>query len=434
MTLQKSDSYKNLSEEQKSAIKLFEQGENLFITGSAGTGKSHLLNYLKQNYSHLGLEITASTGIAATNIGGKTIYSFAGIGLANMPIERIIDNILSKKFSPLRRKIRNISALAIDEISMISAEVFTILDEVFKAVRGSEKPMGGLQMLLFGDFLQLPPINQNSSSVNFCFESEAWKNLDLTTVLLKNSFRQIDQKFVDILNNLRFGKIDRETVEILESRVGAVDKNSAIKPTILTTHNLKAEKINEEEMKKIPKTEIAYEAKYLGKDDKIEFLKRNCLAKDLLKLRAGTQVMMIKNSHQKDGIINGSLGVVVEFSPKKLYPIVEFANGKILTISPEEWLVERFDEEKKQVVIDATMVQVPLIPAWAITIHKSQGLTLDKIFCDLGDVFSPGQVYVALSRARSLCGVFIKSINFAKITSNKKAADFYQKLNPDAIS
>ena len=154
--------------------------------------------------------------------------------------------------------------------------------------------------------------------------------------------------------------------------------------------------------------------KYFGLSAKIDFLKRNCIAPEFLRLKIGAQVMMTKNTYQKEGVINGSLGIVREFSPKKSYPVVEFAGGRLLTISPEEWLVERFDDKKKVVITDAGMTQIPLILAWAMTIHKSQGLTLDKISCDLSDVFSPGQAYVALSRARSLEGVFIEGINFNK--------------------
>jgi hypothetical protein len=157
-------------------------------------------------------------------------------------------------------------------------------------------------------------------------------------------------------------------------------------------------------------------------------LKKNCIAAETLKLKVGAQVMMIKNTYQKEGIINGSLGIVRNFSPKKFYPIVEFVNGKILTIAPEEWLIEKYDEEKRLVVTEAGVNQVPLILAWAMTIHKSQGLTLDKISCDLSDVFSPGQAYVALSRARSLEGIFIESINFNRIATNREAVDFYKSL------
>lgn len=417
-----------LSSQQKSVIDAFEAGKNIFVTGGAGSGKSYLLNFLKRHYGQLGLEVTASTGIAAVNIGGSTIHSWAGIGLANMPVDVIIENILSKKFSRVRRRIKQVRALAIDEISMISAEVFEILDQVFRAVRENNAPMGGVQMLLFGDFLQLPPINRNGQNFNFSFQSESWQGLGLQVFLLEEIFRQSDKKFIKILNNLRFGRLDESDREALNSRLNAQDKNSAIRPTILTTHNVKVEKINQLELQKIPREEISHQAEYFGLPDKIEFIKKNCMAAESLKLKVGAQVMMIKNTYQKDGIINGSLGIVREFSPKKSYPIVEFVNGKILAISPEEWLIERFDDEKKMMITDAGVSQVPLILAWAMTIHKSQGLTLDKISCDLSDVFSPGQAYVALSRARSLEGIFIESINFSRITANREAAEFYKKF------
>lgn len=426
MTITASD-FSLLSTQQKSVIDLFEQGKNILVTGGAGTGKSHLLSFLKRNYAAHGLEVAASTGIAAVNIGGSTIHSWAGIGLANMPVDKIIENLFSAKLSKVRRRIKQTRALAIDEVSMISADILTILDKVFRAVRQNEQPMGGMQLILFGDFLQLPPISRDGNS-NFCFNSETWQSLNLQTFILEQIFRQDDVKFIKVLNNLRFGIVDEEDKEILESRINAKDVNLAIKPTVLTTHNYKVEKINETELKKIPRTEVSYSAQYFGAPERAEFLKKNCLAQETLKLKAGAQVMMIKNTYQKEGIINGSLGIVKEFSSKKNYPVIEFANGKIITVGPEEWLLEKYDEHKKELVSEAGVNQIPLILSWAMTIHKSQGLTLDKISCDLSEVFSPGQIYVALSRARSLNGVFIESINFKKITSNRDAVKFYESL------
>ncbi len=418
-----------LSSQQKSVIELFEQGKNILVTGGAGTGKSHLLSFLKRKYASSGLEVAASTGIAAVNIGGSTIHSWAGIGLANMPVDKIIENIFSAKLSKVRRRIKQTKTLAIDEISMISADVFEILDKVFRAVRENDKPMGGMQIILFGDFLQLPPISRDSYNSNFCFSSGAWEGLNLQTFILQQVFRQDDTKFIKVLNNLRFGILDEEDQEILESRIQAKDKNLATKPTVLTTHNYKVEKINETELKKIPRAEISYAAQYFGAPERAEFLKKNCLAPEVLKLKIGAQVMMIKNTYQKEGIINGSLGIVKEFSSKKNYPVIEFVGGKIITIGPEEWLLEKYDEHKKELIAEAGVNQIPLILAWAMTIHKSQGLTLDKISCDLSEVFSPGQIYVALSRARALSGVFIESINFKKITSNRDAVKFYEGLS-----
>jgi ATP-dependent exoDNAse (exonuclease V) alpha subunit len=414
--------FEPLSDEQRCVIEAFDEGKNIFVTGCAGTGKSYILNYLKKHYLQKGLAITASTGIAAVNVSGSTIHSFAGIGLANIPVEQIIENLFSRKLSKTRHRIISTKSLAIDEISMISDEVLDILDKVFRAVRQNEKPFGGLQIALFGDFLQLPPVEKK-----FCFISKSWEELDLQVFDLKKTFRQTDEKFIKILNNLRFGKIDESAAEALESRIAAVDENKMIKPTILTSHNYKADQINSFELKKIQAEEFLFEAKYSGDERKIETLKKNCLAYQTLKLKASAQVMMLKNTYQKDGVINGSLGVVKGFSPKKNYPIVEFSNGKILTISPEEWLIERFDDMSKKMITEAQLSQVPLIYSWAITIHKSQGLTMDKISCDLSDIFSDGQGYVALSRARSLSGVFIRSIDFKKIKANENAIQFYER-------
>ena len=417
-----------LSDQQKSVILSFEAGKNILVTGGAGTGKSYLLNFIKRNYPPSRLEIAASTGIAALNVGGSTIHSWAGIGLANLPIEKIVENIFSAKFIRVRRRIKQARALAIDEISMISAEVFEILNRVFQAVRENSLPMGGIQIVAFGDFLQLPPINRDTQDYNFCFNSRAWKDLNFEAFLLEQSFRQSDEEFIRILNNLRFGQITQEDRKVLESRIKAEDKNQALRPTILTTHNYKVDKINEIELNKIPNSEVLHQAIYNGAPDRIDYLRKNCLSPDALRLKVGAQVMMIKNTYQKEGIINGSLGIIKAFSPRKSFPIVEFANGKILTIGPEEWLLEKMNDTTREMVVEASMAQIPLILAWAITIHKSQGLTLDKISCDLSESFSPGQIYVALSRARSLSGVFIESINFNRLTANDEAVRFYRNL------
>jgi len=418
----------SLSSDQQKVIELYLQGKNLFISGGAGTGKSFLLNYLKLNFSHHDLEITSSTGISAVNIGGTTIHSWAGIGLANQPIEQILNNLLSSKMTKIRKRIIKTKTLAIDEISMISPEVLEILNIVFQEIRQNSQPFGGMQTLFFGDFLQLPPVNRNSHELQFCFDSPIWHKLNLQNIILTEIFRQSDKKLINLLNNIRFGKITNEDKKILESRIKIIDDNSAIRPTILTTHNTKVEMVNNNFLKKISAPIKQFTAEYSGDVFKIEFLKKNCLAYQQLTLKVGAQVMMIKNTLQKEGIVNGSLGIVRDFSVKKNYPIVEFNNGKTLTVSPESWQVEKFDSANKTSSVEASLTQVPLILAWAITIHKSQGLTLDKISCDLSDSFTAGQSYVALSRARTLDGIFIESINFNKIHADPQAVNFYQKI------
>ncbi|MFM6973085.1 MAG: AAA family ATPase [Alphaproteobacteria bacterium] len=342
----------NLSTQQQKIVESYLNGDNIFISGGAGTGKSYLLNYLKRNFSHLGLEITASTGIASINIGGSTIHSFAGIGLANHPIEQILENLKHPKFSKLRKRIIRTRTLAIDEISMISPELLEILNIVFQEIRQSKKVFGGLQVLFFGDFLQLPPINKFNEEISYCFNSKIWDELNLKNFILTQPFRQLENNFIEVLNNLRFGIVNENDQKILESRVNLIDHNQAIKPTILTTHNDRVERINAKFMQNISNKEFEFKAEFSGDLYKIDFLKKNCLAYHHLKLKVGAQVMMIKNTYQKEGIINGSLGIIRDFSVKKNYPVVEFVNNKILTISPEDWNLEKFDHDTKSIKID----------------------------------------------------------------------------------
>ncbi|MFT6220460.1 MAG: ATP-dependent exoDNAse (exonuclease V) alpha subunit [Myxococcota bacterium] len=424
-------SIKLLSKEQKEAVYAIEDGESIFVSGSAGTGKSYLLQYLKTNYSDHGLHITASTGIAAVNVGGQTLHSWAAIGLGNLPAEQIIENLFSAKFSRVRRKLKLAKMLAIDEISMISAPVFDLINELLKAIRQNDKPFGGLQLILFGDFLQLPPINrdgQMASDYQFCFQSKAWKELDPRSIMLKTVFRQADQNFVNLLNNIRFGKLSDEDLDILQSRINLPEQNSAIRPTILASHNAQVDAINRVELQKIVNSSKVFSAKFSGNPTKKDFLRKNCLAPESMELKVGAQVMMLKNTYQKEGIINGSLGIIQDFSKKTNHPIVRFNNGVLLTIAPEIWALEKFDVEKREIVTEAEMSQVPLLLAWAMTIHKSQGMTLDKVKCDLSKVFADGQIYVALSRVKTLEGLYIDGIDFNRIRANSDIVNFYNQI------
>jgi ATP-dependent DNA helicase PIF1 len=424
-------SIKLLSKEQKEAVYAIEDGESIFVSGSAGTGKSYLLQYLKTNYCDHGLHITASTGIAAVNVGGQTLHSWAAIGLGNLPAEQIIENLFSAKFSRVRRKLKLAKMLAIDEISMISAPVFDLINELLKAIRQNDKPFGGLQLILFGDFLQLPPINrdgQMASDYQFCFQSQAWKDLDPRSIMLKTVFRQADQSFVNLLNNIRFGKLNDEDLNILKSRINLPEQNSAIRPTILASHNAQVDAINRVELQKIVNSSQVFNAKFSGNSTKKDFLRKNCLAPESMELKVGAQVMMLKNTYQKEGIINGSLGIIQDFSKKTNHPIVRFNNGVLLTIAPEIWALEKFDVEKREIITEAEMSQVPLLLAWAMTIHKSQGMTLDKVKCDLSKVFADGQIYVALSRVKTLEGLYIDGIDFNRIRANSDIVDFYNQI------
>jgi ATP-dependent DNA helicase PIF1 len=416
--------YSYLSKSQRLAVDKILNGNNVFITGAAGTGKSHLLGYLR-TLKNKNVQITATTGIAAINVSGVTVHSWANLGLEKIPILEIAKRILSARGVRTREKILATELLAIDEVSMLSKETFEMLGALLEVVRGSEKPFGGIQLVLLGDFFQLPPVNSN----NYCFESPLWSRAKIETVILREVFRQRDRNFVQLLDNLRYGTIGRNDVALLKSRFN-VPYNGTIEPTILTTHNMLAEKINLERLNFLPNQEKVYRARYTGSKDKIEVFRKNNLVKDTLILRIGSQVMMLKNSYQSEGIINGSIGIVIAFSIKKQYPVVNFENGLLLTIPPDTWETRSFNVDSGEVEILATMIQIPLTLAWAMTIHKSQGMTMDKIECDLKNSFADGQVYVALSRARDLGGVFIKSFDVNSIKVNKKIVDFYRKQSP----
>ena len=410
-----------LSESQNIAVNNILEGKNVFITGSAGTGKSYLLSYLKDKIDNMYL--TATTGIAAVNIGGITLHHWAGLGIEDIPVEKIAQNILSIKGTNTKKRLLKTKVLAVDEISMLSMETFEKVDKLLRIVRGNDTPFGGIQLVLFGDFFQLPPVNSD----NFCFESEVWQEAEIKTIVLKEIFRQKDERFIKLLNNIKNGIVDKEDLKILKSRYGIVS-DDIIKPTILSTHNYLVEKINVEKLHNIPREEEVYVADFMGERKYIDILKKNCIAKETLTLKVGSQVMMLKNTYQKDGIINGSNGIVLGFSTKKRYPIVGFENGVEMTIGPENWEITKFDYNTGELETLAIMQQIPLILSWAITIHKSQGMTLDKVECDLKHSFADGQVYVALSRVRGLDGLYIKSFDINKIKANRKIINFYNNL------
>ncbi len=400
-----------LSIDQEKAIKVLKEGKNVFITGSGGSGKSFLLKYLKTTIPNI--HLTASTGIAAVNIGGQTIHSWSGIGLGTLPANKL--TFSGKVIS----RIRFAKILAIDEISMISAETFDLINEVTQLIRKNQNPFGGIQLIIFGDFFQLPPVNGD-----FCFNSKAWTELKLSNIVLKKIFRQSDEIFIDLLNNVRYAKLDTENITILTSRICKC--SDEIQPTRLVSHNEQADKINKQELEKIISPTHLFKAKYKGTDQlKIEFLKKNCLAYDILELKIGACVMMLRNTYAEQGIINGSVGIVKDI---QTFPIVMFENGIEIIIIPEIWALERYDDILGKLITEASIEQIPLIFSWAITIHKSQGMTLSKIRCDLSKVFTYGQSYVALSRVKSLEGLYIDDINFNKIRTSDLIIDFYAGL------
>lgn len=391
---------------QHEAFNLLKMGKNIFLTGAAGSGKTYLLNkyihYLKDN--NVAVAVTASTGIAATHLHGATIHSWSGIGVRDYLTDKDLEKLLTK--SHIKRNYKRTKVLIIDEISMLHKHQLDMIDTVAKFMLQNEHPFGGMQIILCGDFFQLPPVFSNSSFVErqFAFESAAWKNGDFHVCYLHEQHRQQDDTLLTILNDIRGGTAGEHTKVPLRTRYKKEPKG-ATKATQLYSKNINVEAINNHELAKIGGLEQAFRMITKGFNTLVENLKKSCLALEQLKLKIGAEVMFIKND-TLGKYVNGTRGVVIAFeNSAEGLPVVKTYDGKILTVHREEWTYE------ENGVIRATLVQIPLRLAWAITIHKSQGMTLDAAEIDLGDAFEPGMGYVALSRVRSLDGLKLMNLN-----------------------
>jgi ATP-dependent DNA helicase PIF1 len=414
-----------LSPEQESCITAALRGDNILITGSAGTGKSTILREMQKRLPG-DLPITASTGIAAINVGGMTLHSWAGIGIGEGTAEEIAKRLIDRKGDAYWR-IKNHTRLAIDEISMISGRLFNLLDGVFQAVRKNGKPFGGLQLILFGDFLQLPPVIKNlqeEEEGKFAFQSKSWTEAKIKVAMLTKVWRQSDQLFSTALNEIRVGEPSEAARALLNARWHQQDADTSIRPIIVHTHNIDVDQINEEHLSKIDLPPEIYQSVDKGFPGPLAILQKNCLAPETLRLKVGAQVMLLKNLDILNGFGNGSMGTITEFSAGLRLPMVRFTNGKTLTIDHAD-----FEMKDGQTVL-ASRNQIPLRLAWAITAHKSQGMTLDKIEVHLEKVFEDGQAYVALSRARTADGLYIQSGSKKNIRANKAAVEFYRTATP----
>ncbi len=382
-------------------LDLIKAKRNIFITGSAGTGKSYILNQLRQAFPEM--DVTASTGAAAVNVSGTTIHSFSGIGIGDRPAEEVYYHM-----SPdTREKIRSCTMLAIDEISMLSADMFELIDEVFKFTRGNKLPFGGIQLIVVGDFLQLPPVSKDEIEVRFAFESKIW---DFETVLLNKVYRQTDAEFLAALSTIRIG----EPADIQSYKVD----DKAIR---LFALNRLADAYNFDKLRALKTPSRYFEAFDSGDGKAISLIYKNCLAPKELYLKVGARVMLLINKEIALGLINGSTGEVISIGENSVE--VKFDNGVTMSFGPE--IVARIVVDKEEI---ARRIQVPFRLAWAISIHKSQGLTLDKVHIDCEGIFESGQAYVALSRVKTKEGLSVVNFRPELIMANQKAVEFYKAL------
>ncbi len=441
---------------QEHALDILKMGRNVYLTGAAGSGKTYVLNkyieYLKKQNIDVG--VTASTGIAATHMGGVTIHSFTGLGVRSKLTGPDLAGLLEKQY--LYKRLERLKVLIIDEISMMHHFRLDMVDELLRAFKGNEQPFGGIQVVLCGDFFQLPPVSRKGEPVSkFIYHSKVWRTAKFKICYLEEQHRQTDDASLRILNDIRNNEVNEDTFELLQTRFrfktdnqnmdgqgdyetiieqddvkvttaisGGVmqiceDVVTTIEPTRLFTHNADVDTINDDQLDSIDAEEFEYYMQSSGKEILVELLKKSCLVPEILRLKIGAKVMFVKNNFEAK-YVNGTLGIVTMLDESGI--TVTTTRGDIVKVEPTNWDVE---EDGK---VLASIVQYPLRLAWAITVHKSQGMSLDAVEVDLSKSFEKGMGYVALSRVRTLDGLTILGINDNALRVNDEVMIVDEKL------
>ncbi len=423
---------KGLTTDQVKFTDQFFAGRNVCLSGSAGTGKSYVLKALFEFLTANGVSVgrTATTGVAAFNIGGSTIHSFAGLGLADEDAESIYLKLA--KNSKVKGRIRAAEVLFLDEVSMAKGDLLNKLDYVFRHVRNKNESFGGCQFVFGGDPLQLPPVFKGDEVAQLFFDCVAWKAANVRVCVLHEIVRQKgDDTFVRVLNDIRVGRTD--TLHLLTPRINAVFPSDGIEPVRIFSHNAKVIEYNAERLTQLKTQARTYRAHDSGTEWQIEAFNKNCPALQTLDLKVGAQVMNLVNSDQENGVVNGSIGVVMAFTGEGVR--VRFSNGHQALIGRNEWTLK--DQEvgvdgKIKYKVVATRSQIPLKLAWSNTTHKCQGLTLDRAIVDVTECFATGQAYCALSRVRDMNSLsIVGSIPHSSIRVDQRCVDFYDRAQTE---
>jgi hypothetical protein len=386
---------------QEQALTVLKTGANVFLTGEPGAGKTYVINQYIDWLEAAGLSVavTASTGIAATHIGGMTIHSWSGIGIRDTLTLRDLDQLGTKE--KLVKRMQQTDVLVIDEISMLDGTVLDMVELVLRTLRQSSESFGGIQVICVGDFFQLPPITRNGAVMRYAFASRAWERLQPLVCYLTEQWRQDDDLLLGLLNSIRKNEVEEDHYTLLREQVDIAYEG--IEPTRLYTHNADVDAVNATQLKALPGRSQSYQMTGTGNKLVLEGLKRSCLSPEQLVLKEDAMVMCTKNNFEA-GYVNGTLARVVGFEGLEAHPVIELADGRRITVKPAAWEVA---EDGKLV---AAINQLPLRLAWAITVHKSQGMSLDAAEVDLSKAFAYGQGYVALSRVRTLAGLKVLGV------------------------
>jgi len=415
-----------MNKEQQEFISLAYTGHNIFLTGAGGTGKSYIIQHLVDKYKAINKSygLTSMTGCAALLLGrATTLHSWAGVGLAKESVQRLLENINGSRRA--KKRWLSIEVLIVDEVSMMDVDLFEKLDAIGRAIRKNPKPFGGIQLIFAGDFFQLPPVNKGVAK--FIFESDLWSKICFKVVELTQVIRQKDPVFHKILNEARYGVLSDESYGILKERMGLAWKGLEIKPTLLFPRKEIVNDVNNRGLSELPGPEYVYKVETLCATKKGEELAfaaekvlRNASYDETVILKVGAQVMLIVNKNDGSELVNGSRGVVTGFTSNNI-PLVKFhSQGSAIPIDKQTWELE--EENMSQ-------TQIPLKLAYALTIHKSQGATLDSALIDIGfNVFECGQAYVALSRVKCLESLYIYNISPHSFKANPKVKKYYEDL------
>jgi len=404
---------------QQEAIDVMLSGKNVFLTGEPGAGKTYTLNQFIEQAQELGkrIAITASTGIAASHLGGTTIHSWSGLGIADSVRDDELDRMSWKP--QIQERYNRCDILIIDEVSMLHGSRLDMVDRACRWIRHNEKPFGGLQVILVGDMFQLPPVTRDSSETDYAHTSNAWRVAELMPCYLTEQHRQgADDKLLSILRDMRNGTISDTAKAMLQERTQEAPDDSITK---LYTHNVDVDTLNNNKLAELEGELHTYRMTSKGKDWQVDKLKKNLLCPEDLKLRVGAEVMFVANDFEA-GFVNGTRGQVISFYDGE--PVVLTTDGQRIQVEEHTW--RQFNETGEYVVAEVS--QIPLRLAWAVTIHKSQGMSLDAAEIDLSKAFVPGMGYVALSRVRSLDGLYLVGLGPQALQMDRDIYEFDKAL------